>query len=156
MKFTRENLTHTGFYIKAKQSVNQCRGGGSRTLATICWEAKRARWFFFQYFLHFVCVWGMGWDGQCSFYGYYSQNKCNNIKKNYKRNKREKKEVKASREENDINLLSRRLFIYEGTAESSKRARTRTRIRTTTIPLTLKKIRIYTYHDRSLNWHSLS
>lgn len=70
------------------------------------------------------------------------------ILKNYKRNKREKKEVKASREENDINLLSRRLFIYEGTAESSKRARTRTRIRTTTIPLTLKKIRICTYHDR--------
>lgn len=151
MKFTRENLTHTGFYIKAKQSVNQCRGGGKQDSCYHMLRSKTCQMIFFQYPLHFVCVWGMGWNGQCSFYGYYSQNKCNNIKKNYKRNKREKKEVKTSREENDINLLSRRLFIYEGTAESSKRARTRTRIRTTTIPLTLKKIRIYTYHDRSLN-----
>ena len=30
MKFTGENLTHVGFYVKAKLSVNQCGTGGKR------------------------------------------------------------------------------------------------------------------------------
>lgn len=106
--------------------------------------------FFFNIFF-ILCVYGV-WGGMGNVVSTAIIHKTSAIiLKNYKRNKREKKEVKACREENDINPLSRRLFIYEGAAESNKRTRTRTRIRAATVPLTPKTIRICTYHDRSFN-----